>query len=255
MRQRLEPLLLVLCLVGCASTPTSTVDAFAQRSANNSFEVFDRSFRSPSALVLPVVHDRQTSPMACGASALASVINYWEGPGTVSSGEIWTQTPPADSARGYTLAEIMTRAHEHGLLASGVRLTDSDIVRELENGRPVLVPVRMPSIYVQSRSVPGTDTPVVGVAAGFFEQRIGYISEFTGMAMVDHYLLVVGYDRRDFAVIEPVMGFRIISFQRLQRYRRAFNNAAVVFSGRPGQAPAQASGAAAAAPAQSYVQG
>ncbi len=253
MRQRLEPLLLALCIAGCASTPTSNVNAFAQRSANNSFEVLDRSFHSSSALVLPVVHDRQTSPLACGASTLASVINYWEGPGTITSGQIWSQTPPGDPNSGYTIAELMTHAREHGLLASGVRLDAAALVRELENGRPVLVPVRIPSIYVQSRSVPGTNTPVVGFAAGFFEQRLGYISEFTGMAMVDHYLLVVGHDRRDFVVVEPVMGFRVISFQRLQRYRRSFNNAAIVFSGQPGQAPA--SGAATAAPVAAYVQG
>ncbi len=243
MRQRLEPLLLALCIAGCASTPISNVNAFAQRSANNSFELLDGSFRSPSALVLPVVHDRQTSPLACGASALSSVINYWDGPGTVSASQIWAQSPPGDPSRGYTLAEIMAHAREHGLLASGVRLDDAAIIRELENGRPVLVPVRMPSIYVQSRSVPGSNTPVVGLASGFLEQRIGYVSEFTGMAMIDHYLLVVGHDQRDFVVVEPVMGFRVISFQRLERYRRAFNDSAIVFSGPPrsaGGAPAEA---------------
>jgi hypothetical protein len=101
--------------------------------------------------------------------------------------------------------------------------------------------------------VPGTNAPVLGVAASVFEQRMGYISEFTGMAMVDHYLLVVGHDGRDFAVIEPVMGFRVISFQRLDRYRRAFNNAAIVFSGQPGHA--LGGGDAAAPPAEAYVQG
>lgn len=253
MRQRLGLLLLALCVAGCANTPTPNVDAFAQRSANNSFEVFDRSFRSPSALVLPVVHDRQTSPLACGASALASVINYWEGPGTVSSGQIWSQTPPGNPTRGYTLAELMAHAREHGLLASGVRLSSADIVRELENGRPVLTPVRIPSIYVQSRSVPGTNTPIVGLAAGVLESRIGYVSEITHLAMIDHYLLVVGHDGADFVVVEPVMGFRIISFQRLDRYRRAFNNSAIVFSGQPSRAPS-AEGAA-AAPAESFAPG
>lgn len=250
MRSRLEPLFLALCIAGCAGTPTSNVDAFAQRSANNSFEVFDRSFRSPSALVLPVVHDRQTSPVACGAHVLASVINYWEGPGTVTGEQIFAQTPPGDPTRGYTLAELMVHARERGLLASGVRLTDADIVRELENGRPVLVPVRIPSIYVQSRSVPGTNTPVVGVAAGLLEGRIGYVSELTHLAMVDHYVLVVGHDGADFVVVEPVMGYRVISFQRLDRYRRAFNNSAIVFSGHP----AQGNGAA-AAPAEGFLPG
>jgi hypothetical protein len=42
--------------------------------------------------------------------------------------------------------------------------------------------------------------------------------------------LVVGYDDERFVVIEPVMGYRTISFDRLERYREPFQNAAMVFS-------------------------
>jgi hypothetical protein len=48
--------------------------------------------------------------------------------------------------------------------------------------------------------------------------------------MVDHYLLVAGYDEQTFVVVEPVMGYRTISFSKLARYRAAFGNAAIVFS-------------------------
>jgi hypothetical protein len=48
--------------------------------------------------------------------------------------------------------------------------------------------------------------------------------------MVDHYLGIAGHDAKSFAVVEPVMGYRTISFDKLERYRRAFGDAAIVLS-------------------------
>lgn len=228
-------LLLALCLGGCAIHPTRDVNAFAEQSANNSFEVFDRSVSS-SALVLPVVQDRQYSGPSCGAHALASVINYWEGAASVSGNQIYTTTPPTDPD-GYSLLELINLAHAHGLLASGVRLRGPDIIRELDSGRPVLVPVRVPSIFVQQRTLPGTNAPVVGLAENAFIQRAGQVSELMRLGLVNHYVLVVGYDTDRFVILEPVMGYRTISFRRFARYREPFNNAAIVFSAtRPPEA-------------------
>ncbi|WP_395646479.1 hypothetical protein [Terricaulis sp.] len=246
MRDLRTYLLLALCLGGCAISPNADVHAFAQRSASNSFEVFNRSFDSPDALVLPVVHDRQNSGPSCGAHVLASAINYWEGPNTVRGDDIFTGTPPADTTNGYSLAELIAMARARGLMASGVRLTQQDVVRELESGRPVIVPVMVPSIYLQNRSVPGGDVPVIGTARNLFMSRAGRISEWTHLALISHYLLVVGYQREDerFVVVEPVYGYRTISFDRLSRYRRPFHNAAIVMSraSPPAATTAQQSG-------------
>jgi hypothetical protein len=246
MRRTLELLLLAVCVAGCATSPTSNMEAFAQRSANNSFEPFNREFGSPSALVLPVVHDRQSAPAACGAHALASVVNYWRGAGTVAGAEIYAATPPGDVETGYSVAELMTLARAHGLMASGVRLALGDLIRELESGRPVLAPVRVPSIYVQDRTLPGLNAPVVGAAANVIQGRVGWVSERTDLALVNHYVLIVGYDDDQVVVVEPVMGYRTISFERLARYRAPFENAAVVFSA-PARPPV--AGGAARAPA------
>jgi hypothetical protein len=219
---------LALLISGCAVTPVPDVSSFAEDSANNSFEVFDRRMAG-NALVLPVVHDRQTNGASCGAHALASVINYWRGPGTAVGNTIYTATPPSNEA-GYSIAEIMTLARANGLIASGVRLDDAAIVRELESGRPVLVAVRLPSIYVQNRTYPGANAPVLGFVGSVLSYRVGQVSQFTGLEMVDHYLLVVGYDDERWVVVEPVMGYRTISRDKLERYRAPFENASVVFS-------------------------
>lgn len=226
-----QVLLLAVCVVGCATRPTSDVSAFAQRSASNSFEPFESAVNAPSALVLPVVHDPQSTPASCGAHALASVINYWRGAGTVSGDAIYAASPPADIENGYSMAELAALANGAHLLASAVRLNLPDLIRELDNGRPVLVPVRIPSIYVQNRGLPETDAALVDRASGLVMERLGRVSEMTNLALVDHYLLLVGYDRDRFVVVEPVMGYRTISFERLARYRRSFNDAALVFSG------------------------
>ncbi|MEZ5995501.1 MAG: hypothetical protein R3C25_07075 [Hyphomonadaceae bacterium] len=233
-----QALLLALCVAACATRPTPDVNAFAARSGSNSFEPFDGRVDGGSALVLPVVHDRQIEGAACGAHALASVVNYWRGAGTVSGAQLYASAPPADPAHGYSIAEIMALASQQGLLASGVRLNLPELIRELDNGRPVLVPVRLPSIYVQDRSLPQTSAAALNVARGVVMDRMGRVSEMTDLAVVDHYLLLVGYDRDRFVVVEPVMGFRTISFERLARYRREFDDAAVVFSGpeRPASA-------------------
>lgn len=237
-------LLLALCIGGCAVTPVPDVNAFAQQSANNSFEIFDRAM-APDALVLSVEHDRQTDGASCGAHVLASVVNYWRGPGAVRGDAIYRLTPPSDPG-GYTMAELLPLARANGLLANGVRLDDAALIRELESGRPVVVAVRLPSIYVQNRTFPGANAPVVGYAGGVLSYRVGRLSEITGLEMVDHYLLVVGYDAERFVVVEPVMGYRTIGRDKLARYRTAFDNAAMVFS-----APASA----AAAPAQRAAPG
>lgn len=219
---------LAMLASGCAVTPVPDVNAFAQASEDNSFEVFDRRMAG-DALVLPVVHDRQTDGPSCGAHVLASVINYWRGPDTVQGDAIYTSTPPSAPA-GYSIAELMTLARANGLIASGVRLDDAAIIRELENGRPVLVAVRLPSIYVQNRTYPGANTPVLGFMGSVLSYRVGQVSQWTGLEMVDHYLLVVGYDDERWVVVEPVMGYRTISRDKLERYRRPFENASIVFS-------------------------
>lgn len=219
-----------MALCGCAINPNSDVNAFAERTSHNSFEVSGRRFDSPQALVLPVVHDRQYDGPSCGAHVLASVVNYWRGPGAVTGDAIYRQTPPA-APSGYSMAELLTLAQSNGLLASAVRMPREALIAELERGRPVLVPVRLPSIYVQKRIMPGGDVPVWGLARNTLVYRAGRVSEWTGLAMVNHYLLVVGYNDDAFVVIEPVMGYRTIHYPKFERYRQAFGDAAIVFSG------------------------
>jgi hypothetical protein len=217
---------------GCAVTPNADVTAFAGASGRNSFEVLERRFESREALALPLVHDRQTAGPSCGAHALASIVNYWRGPGALAGAALYQSIPPQNAA-GYSMAELVSLAQMHGLLASAVRLPQAGVIAELERGRPVLLPVRLPSIYVQQRQMPGGEVPVLGFARNALIYRAAKVSEAARVMMIDHYLVAAGYEGDTFAVMEPVMGYRTIRAAKLARYRAPFGDAAIVFSGPP----------------------
>lgn len=219
-----------LTLSACATHPNADPAQFAGRTASNSFEMFGRSVDPPQTLLLPVTHDQQIDGAACGAHALASVVNYWQGAGTVSGNEIFLAHPPTDTKAGYSLAEIGQLSTAYGLTQSAVRLPEEGLRAELEAGRPVLVPVQVPSIFVQTWQLPGANVPVFGLPASFIASRAAWLSETTGSNLLNHYVLVAGYEGDTFVVMEPIMGLRTISAERLARYREAFGNAAMVFS-------------------------
>ena len=225
-----------LTLSACAVNPSGDAASFASQTDRNSFELFDRSVDPPETLLLPVKHDRQIDGAACGAHALASLINYWQGAGTVRGAGLFERHPPANAAEGYSMAELLTLSETYGLVAGPVRMPNEALKEELEAGRPVLVPVQVPSIFVQTWQLPGANLPLVGLPAGVITSRTAWLSEQTGRALLNHYVLVAGYEDDKFVVMEPVMGLRTISGDRLARYRAGFGNAAIVFSA-PSQSP------------------
>lgn len=227
----------MLTLSACAIHPSKDPAAFASRTASNSFEMFGRTVDPPATLLLPLEHDQQIDGAACGAHALASLINYWNGPGSVTGAGIFSASPPADRQTGYSMAEVQALSASHNLVNSAVRMPASGLRAELEAGRPVLVPVRVPSIYVQTWQLPGANIPVLGLPASFLQSRAAWFSETSGANLLNHYLLIAGYDGDTFVVMEPVMGLRTISNERLARYRAPFGDAAIVFSGPGTGAP------------------
>lgn len=224
----------------CAITPNADLTRFADQTGRASFDVFNRSVDTPKTLVLPVQFDRQTEGPSCGAHVMASLVNYWKRKPALDGSKLFRQTPPK-ARSGYSMEELLKLAKANGLTASAVRIDGKAVIQELESGRPVITPVRLPSIYVQQRTIPVGEVPVIGTARNFLMSRSGRVSELTGMAMVSHYLLVIGYQQERFVVLDPVMGYRTISSDKLERYRKAFGNAAIVSAAAsPAQAPARA---------------
>lgn len=222
-----------LAVSACATQPSTDPAAFAGRTSANSFEMFGAGVAVSDTLLLPVEHDRQIDGAACGAHALASLVNYWQGPATIAGTDLYAAHPPADAAAGYSMAELARLAADFHLINNTVRLPLAGLKAELEAGRPILVPVQVPSIYVQTWQLPGANVPVLGLPASFVTSRAAWLSEQTGSNLLNHYVLVAGYDGDNFIVMEPVMGLRTISAERLERYRGPFGNAAIVSSRQP----------------------
>ena len=213
----------------CATSPVADVNTFAQDTGRVSFEAFGGAVDPARTLVLPVAHDRQTAGAACGAHVLGSLVSYWFGADALNGDALYAAQPPA-GAQGYSLIELTVLARAHGLFASAVRLDETGVIHELESGRPVVIPVRLPSIYVQQRTIPAAQAPGVRTVRAAMTARVAHMSEMTRLAMVNHYLLAIGYDAERFVVMEPVMGLRTISRERLARYRAPFADAALVAS-------------------------
>ena len=224
---------LVLTLGACATDPSFSPADFAGRTGHNSFELFRPGVAVPDTLLLPVQHDQQVNSIACGAHALASIINYWLGEGHVSGADILAAHPPADLEGGYSMAELLRLASDYGLLASAIRLPEPGVIAELEAGRPVLLPVSVPSIFVQDWQLPGANLPVIGLPAAITRSRAAWLSEQTGQGLVNHYVVAAGHEGDSVVVMEPIWGLRTIRSERLGRYREAFGNAAIVFSAPP----------------------
>ncbi len=213
--------------------PIATLDEFAQRGADNSFEIIDRPVRAAEALVLNVPFDHQENRVACGAHVLASIIRYWRPGAAESGGSIWADAPPADTRSGYSLQELVNLAKAHGLDAFGVRLDAAGLVEELEKGRPVLIPVRVPSIYLQTHTLFDPDPIVIGQIKNLLFDRVAAVSQWLGVEMLSHYMLVVGHAPDRFVLLDPIMGYRTISRSRLAGFRAEFGGAAIVFSLAP----------------------
>jgi hypothetical protein len=220
---------------GCAIRPISGSDDLAARGFGNSFEVLGR--RVPDgALVLDVPFDRQQSEVSCGAHALASVIRYWRADSEATGAAIFAGRPPADMEAGYSVGELIDIARAERLAAYGVVLPEQGVVGELELGRPVLVPLRLPSIWLQNRTLFDPDFAPIGQIKTLALERVGAMSELMDLAMGSHYVLVVGHADDRFVLLDPIMGYRTISRRDLQRFRAPFGDAAIVFSR---QAPSQ----------------
>lgn len=223
----------LLCLTGCAVAPVHNMQEFAARPVANSFETINRPPVKSEAIVLDLTLDQQVERVSCGAHVLASVINYWHPELAVDGSEMFAAEPPQNTEVGYSMAELVSLASRNGPQAFGVRLQEEQLKREVSSGRPVLVPLHVPYVFVQNITLFDPDFVPVGNLKNRFLNRLARMSVWTDMGLLDHYALVVGYDEEKFVLLDPLLGYRTISYGKLEKYRKEFNDAAIVFSGLP----------------------
>ena len=141
---------------------------------------------------------RQMEANSCGTACLTSILNYWKV--DVTEQDILTEFPKSKK-EGYLITELRDIAATKGLGAYVFSMTENSMFqlkKEILKGRPVLCAMRFPEMLYFAYDVP---------IYGYVYRRLAW----TIGPKKDHYVVVFGFDRDNFLVMDPVRGFVSIS--------------------------------------------
>ncbi len=146
----------------------------------------------------PLETVRQTSSQSGGLAALVAVMNYWEQEVDVKALE---EKYPAKSDAGYPLLQLRRIATKEGLIAFALTMKDrplEQVSEQLENGRPVIVPVDLPS-HGDSGSKPPVESLPDDPSATPTEQPSDTKSQH-------RYVVIFGQSSNQFLLMDPASG-------------------------------------------------
>jgi len=149
-------------------------------------------------------------------------MNYWEQEADVEALE---SKYPAQSENGYPLLQLRRIATQEGLIAFALTMQDrplDQISEQLENGRPVIAPVRLP----RGRYF-GKDLPVVGRLDA---TTVNPDKQLIGGNFKHHYVVIFGQSESQFLIMDPAYGIVKISKSEFTNYWGAEKNAALLCS-------------------------
>ena len=158
----------------------------------------------------PVETIRQQSSQSGGIAALTAVMRYWEHPTDV---EALAAKYPAESDKGYTLLQLRHIAMEEDLNVLALTMKDrplDQVSEHLENGRPIIAPIRIPSNgYLGRSSVPQSSSDS--------DSEIRYV-------------VIVGQSDDQFLLMDPAHGIVKLKKTEFTNYWSAEKNAALLCS-------------------------
>ncbi len=190
-----------------------------------------------TGILLDVRLDRQVSFSACGAHVAASLSEYWgrtvpSGARVepMSGGALFRSQPP-ESSGGYSVRELADLLVEQGLVAAAVTARRAGVVREVSDGRPVIVRVTLAPEQIRTRTLFPFEMS--------FLDEVERLSSRATLAMVsggqsagiNHYWLVAGFTETHLLVMDPAMGLRQVRFDVFDQVADAGGNLAVVVGG------------------------
>ena len=191
--------------------------ALSACAASGDARLYARQVEQGIALAVP--HVRQPSRTDCGVAALASVMEYHGG--SAHSPRALRDRYPHASARGYSLGELREIALHHDFVAFVVPGDKAFVRRQLDRGRPLIVPLQVRSS--------GGPLPV---------RLSDRLLNRAPTEDFDHYVIVVGVDdaRRRIIAMDPARGPLEIGFEDFAAAREPMDNA-VLLVGLGDQAP------------------
>ncbi|MGI9244107.1 MAG: cysteine peptidase family C39 domain-containing protein [Verrucomicrobiales bacterium] len=208
----------VFCCLGLSSCNTlrpKPEPVYADPPSVSAPEPRDTAFK-----YCPLETVRQTSNKTCGLAALVAVMNYWEHDVDVETLE---EKYPAKSEDGYPLLQLRRIATKEELIAFALTMKDrplEQVSEQLENGRPVIVPVVLPDGQYQSSSG-RSSAPQVNVETPPADSH---------SATKNHYVVIFGQSTDQFLLMDPAHGIIKVSKSEFTNYWSAEKYAALLCS-------------------------
>lgn len=171
--------------------------------------------RDTSFKYCPIETVSQTSSKTNGLAALASVMKYWEQEVDVPTLEA---NFPAKSEAGYPLLQLRRIATKQGLIAFALTMKDrplEQVSEQLENGRPIIVPVQLPD----GHSAAATNLPDATATATVAEP-----------ALPHRYVVIFGQSHDQFLLMDPAQGIVKLNKQEFVSYWAGEKYAALLCS-------------------------
>lgn len=169
--------------------------------------------RIEESRIAQVGFEEQAAPYSCGLAALVSVLKYWEI--EADQRTLLEEHPPKTVESGYTIGELKEIAVLEGAHAFSFKADTAFLVKQLELGRPVIVPVVM-----RARSPKWEQVPVIGLS-----YRI-VTSVFS--RKVNHFLVICGLTEDGFWVMDPKLGFMEYTQNELEKMRTGMDFACLL---------------------------
>ncbi len=157
---------------------------------------------------------QQTREVTCGLAAFASVARMWGV--EVSQNDEYMAFPPLDAIRGYSVEELKQVIESRGFSVSAVRGDDAFLREQIEEGRPVIVPLR--KVRYQFRPEARTSA-----------KRIRRIATSPDVEdNLDHFVVVVGYGAGGYLIVDPDDGFAVVEGSLFNALRVPHQGAALI---------------------------
>lgn len=146
-------------------------------------ESLSKHIKDAKFIDIPFV--RQETPHSCGAAALSSVFSYWSKP--LDQSYIIRQFPLLSKYRGYSLGELKVIADENGFQSFVLKSNLDNLKEQIALGRPIIIPI---------------------------ETKVGYK---TWERSYSHFVVLVGFSKDGFILMDPVEGFVFIRENQLDK--------------------------------------
>lgn len=154
---------------------------------------------------------RQHDAVSCGLAVTESVARAWGV--RANQAVLYRKYPPKNAKKGYSLGELRAIAEHLGMKAYILRADADFLVRTIAKGRPVIVAIK---------ARPRPRIRPIG-AAGLMVMRL-FVREY------DHFVVVIGLDTAQVAVMDPVQGFYLIAHADFLAMWRKMHHAALLIA-------------------------